>query len=68
MTYTISDLYVVAYFDYFGEPSCGDLVYTSKDEAKKKVDELHQRCPNLKHTVMDLQDFIWECTSYYRPN
>lgn len=61
---SFSDLYVVAYFEYFGSPSCNDTAYSSKEEAQKVVDEINQKYPTLKHKVMDLDDFISECRDH----
>jgi len=58
--FSTEDVYVIASFGYFGNPSCDDLIYTSKEEAQKIANEQFQQYPNLKFTVMDLSDYIRE--------
>lgn len=53
-------LYVIATFGYWGDPSCDDLIYFSKDEAKRVADDRSDKYPTLKFSVMTLNEYIGE--------
>lgn len=57
------DLYTIVHFDYFGEPSCDEYVYLTKEAAQKAIQEIGPT--NITYVAMPLDEYHYELRQYH---